>query len=204
MAQFTAPQTQSWMPPKPMPPAPNQFPVNNYNQPPAMAQGFQSQPMGYQKPNYHNKYPKQEAQRKDVGSIREDIRKRLSDNNYVLSLSKDVNTTMADKSTRKYTLKVPKGGLKEFQLPTQPHDDIFSLYFSVPIKVAEEQRRKEEEERKKAEEEKKRLEEERKKAAKKTQGPVSIEPIPREQLPEDKLQEILDGCKMGDRQVLQA
>lgn len=147
--------------------------------------------MGYQKPHF-SKYPKQEIQVRSIYDIKHDIGKRLSSTHYVLSTSKEVDMTFADKRHHKFMVKVPEGGLKDFQLPTQPHEDIFSLYFTVPLKVAEEQKKKEEQERKIAEQERKKAEESRRKAAKKPQGPVSIAPIPRDNLPENQLMQILD------------
>ena len=112
-------------------------------------------------------------------------------------------------------MEVKSEGLQEFKIPDEPHEDIFSLYFSVPKREEEERRKREEEERKKQEEERVRKEQEdRRKAteaaelakqqlAKRGKAAFS-EPMPKRNLPEAELKEILDKYSDSDREILQS
>ena len=97
----------------------------------------------------------------DITSIQKEVSSKIKST--TLSFAKNkINCTNYLEIRHHYSLEIPAQGLQEFTIPEETSENIFSLYFTVPIE--EEKQRKIEEEkeklRKKEEEERLRKEEE--------------------------------------------
>lgn len=159
----------------------------------------------FDRPSYP---PKPQFDPISIDVIKNAVSFRIKSLNLVLSREPIDSKHRLDKRHH-YNTDIAEKGLQNFTIQNKAHPDIFSLYFSVPLKEAEERKKKAEEERRRLEEEEKARalellskEAELEKLTPGYDAKSALYKIPRVHLPEAELNKTLDQFKGGERQLL--